>query len=47
MIEFIEEHYKVIAGIVVPVVVAILGVLKIKTLIKKKNSNPSRAITLQ
>ncbi len=37
MIEFIEEHYKIIAGIAVPIIVAILGILKVKTLIKKKN----------
>lgn len=35
MIDFLEAHYKLLSGIIVPIIVAIIGVLKVKSLIKK------------
>ncbi len=37
MIEWIEIHYKLLAGIIVPIIVAIIGIFKFSTLIKKNN----------
>ena len=35
MIDFLEAHYKLLSGIIVPIIVAIIGILKVKSLIKK------------
>lgn len=37
MIIWLENHYKLITGIALPIIIAIIGLFKIKTLIKKKN----------
>lgn len=38
MIEWIEQHYKLVASIMVPIIVAIIGIFKVKKYIKKDNS---------
>lgn len=35
MIDFLEAHYKLLSGIIVAIIVAIIGILKVKSLIKK------------
>lgn len=38
MIDFIQQHYKLLTGIIVPIIVAVLGILKVRSQIKKNNT---------